>query len=603
VTDTVPAVAADAQRDNRTTSRRYAFDRRLLVDLAIGAVVIAVLALRAVSTRKAFFGDWGNHLYLVDQQTRWLHSNVLPTYFLHSVESGVFYPHYLFYGGSLYTVTGWLGVLIGSSVNAYRLTFVAAFAACYFGTLWTARQLGVRSLFAHAPAILAVSGAYYITKGYDDGGWPEFIAVSMIPLVAAAALSIVRSKRIPLSSAILLVTATFLLTGSHNVTLVYGLLFLAVVTAAALAVYRRSITPPLLRGVSVVGALMALSTALNGWFLVPLIRYASLTRFQHQDYEQFDQFDNATRSFDSWRVVFHPLRTYPVLPIANVHSFYVQAPVYALIWLTCLGVFIWARGRRSTTATMYAALLAVLSVILTLILWQGIWDVIPDLFKIIQGRYRLQTYVSYAVVGLVILGLVVLARETRRRTWLLALGLATAMSFGLATWQVWSQKTYLPVGAFAKGGDRQPPIEYAGCPAPCQNVGTDYRMPGDLVGAFDQLKIDIPRARRGDVSFRVPSGGPYVTNIAWSPLLELDGPVRILGATPKGWAVIAATAPARQSPSAVDARLRPKATGPVILGRVLSAIAAVILLSWLLVVLILRAQRRRRHTPQLASTS
>jgi hypothetical protein len=591
VTETVRPVAADTRRDADTTSRRYAFDRRFLLDLAIGTAVIAALALRAVLSREAFFGDWGNHLYLVDQQTRWMRSHFLPTYFLHSVESGVFYPHYLFYGGSLYALTGWLGVLLGSSVNAFRLTFLMAFAACYFGTLWAARQLGVRSLLAHAPATLAVTGSYYLTKGYNDGGWPEFIAVSMIPLIAAAALSIIRSERVPLSSAILLVTSTFILTGSHNVTLVYGPLFLAIIAVAALAVYRRSVTRSLIRRFSVVGGLMALSTALNGWFLVPLVRYADLTLFRHLDYQQFDMFDDATRSFDSWRVVFHPLRTYPVLPIANAHSFYVQAPLYALIWLTCLGIFMWVRGERSTTVTMYATLVGILVGILTLILWQGVWEVIPEVFKIIQARYRLQTYVNYSVVGLVIIGLVYLARQWRPRVWLMTLALATAAALGLATWQVWSQKTYLTVGEITKDSERLPPIEFAGCPTPCPTVLTDYRFPGKVIGVPDQLTVDIPEARTGEVRVRVPRGGPYRTNIAWSPLIELRGPARIVGATPEGWAVIERSP--RAGEATVSVHVRAHATSAVVMGRVVSALAAAILVFWLVAVLVLRARRKR----------
>jgi hypothetical protein len=586
----------------RSLARRRAFDRRLAVDLAIGTSVVAALVLPILLTTRAFFGDWGNHLYLVDQQTRWLRHHGLPTYFLHSTDSGVFYPQYMFYGGSLYTVTGWLGVLLGSSV-AYRLTFVMGFSASYFGTLWAARQLGVRSLFAHAPAIVAVSGSYYLTKAYDDGGWPEFVAVSMIPLVVAATLSVARSKRVPLVSASLLVASTFLLTGSHNVTLVYGLLFLGVLTATFLVVYHHSITRTLVKRLSIVGALIGLSAAMNAWFLVPLIRYGDLTRVGRMNEQQFDAFDHATRSFDSWRVVFNPLRSYPVLPIANAHSFYVQAPVYALIWLTGLGIFIWLRGRRSTNVTMYAALVAILGVIFTLILWQGIWDVMPNVLKIIQSRYRLQTYVNFSVVGLIIVGLLVLARESHARAWLLALVLATAISGGFAMWQVWSQKTYLPVSDLTKTGDRLPPIEYAGCPAPCPSAETDYRSPGTIGGALDVIHIDVRRARTGETLVRVPSGGPYRTNIAWSPVIELTGAARIIGATPEGWAVIAQTPRSEGSPSMVQARIRPNATGPVILGRVVSAIAVITLLIWLLLVVVLRARRKREETRQLASPS
>src|SRR6266496_5470535 len=189
-----PSAPAGAQRRGWVSLRRRIPDRRVFVDLAIGMTVVAAVAVPAILSKRAFFGDWGNHLYLVDQQTRWLRHHLLPTYFVHSLESGAFYPHYMFYGGSLYAVTAWLGVLIGS-VNAFRLTFVMGFAACYFGTLSVARQLGVRRLVAHIPAAIAVSGAYFVSKAFNDGGWPEFIAVSMIPVVVASALSILRSKR------------------------------------------------------------------------------------------------------------------------------------------------------------------------------------------------------------------------------------------------------------------------------------------------------------------------------------------------------------------------------------------------------------------------
>jgi hypothetical protein len=602
VTDTVPAFAADTRRDDRSTSRRYAFDRRLLVDLGIGTAVIAALALPLLITRHAFFADWGNHLYLVDQQTRWVRDHFWPTYFLHSAESGVFYPHYMFYGGSLYAVTGWLGVLIGS-VNAYRLTFVMAFGACYFGTLWAARQVGVRRLLAHIPATLAVSGTYYLTKAYDDGGWSEVVAVSMIPLIFAAALSIVRSDRVPLLSAILLVTSTFLLTGSHNITLVVGLFFLAAVAITALVVYRASVTRTFMKRVFVVGALMALSAAMNAWFLVPLARYAHLTVVGAQPEQQFDYLDNFVRSFDSWRVVFNPLRSYPILHIPNEHRFYVQAPVYVLVWLTCLGIFVWLRRRRSTARTMYSALIVLLAVILTLILWQGIWDVMPGAFKVIQSRPRLHTYVNYAVVGLVIVGLVLLTRERRPRAWLVALVLATGTTFGFAIWQVWRAPTYYPMGVLTTDSESLPPIEYRNCSAPCPSVDADYRMPGDIGGTFDRVDVDVGKARTGDVHLRVPNGGPYVTNIAWSPVIELEGPARIVGATEKGWAVIEPTARVGEAPLGVRARLRPKTTGPVIAGRVVSAVAAATLLIWLLLVVVLRVRRKRRDSRQLASTS
>jgi hypothetical protein len=586
----------------RSSARRRAFDRRLVVDIAIGTCIVAALVLPALLTTRAFFGDWGNHLYVLDQQTRWLRHHGLPAYFLHSAESGVFYPKYMFYGGSLFTVTAWLGVVLGSPVRAYRLTFVMAFAACYGGTLWAARQLGVRSLFAHAPAILAVSGAYYVSKAYYDGGWPEFIAVSMIPLVLAAALSVLRSARVPLLSAALLVASTFFFTGSHNITIEYGLMFLAVLTAMAVVVYRRSITRALVKRVAVVGALVALSAGLNGWFLVPLARYSHLTLAGGDN--QFQRFDDITSSFESWRIVFNPLRTYPALPIANANPFYVQVAVYVLVWLACLAVFVFLRRQRSTNVAMYFSLVVLLGALFTLLLWQGIWDVLPNVLKFIQFRFRLHTYINYTIVGLVIVGLLVVARASRAGVWFLALVLVTAISFGFAIWQAWSAPTYLSVGEFVKSGDHLPPIKFANCQVPCPFAESDFRMPGDIRGgSLDDLLVDVPSARTGTAEVRVPAGGPYRTNIAWSPVIELTGSARIVGATPEGWAVIAQTPRSGDSPSAVQTRLRPKATGPVILGRVVSAIAATTLLIWLLLVVVLRVRRKREHTRQLASPS
>jgi len=559
--------------------------------VAIGVLVIALLALPAVLSTHAFFGDWGNHLHLVDQQARWVRHHFFPTYFLHSTQSGAFYPQYMFYGGSLYTVTGWLGVPLGSA-NAFRLTFVMAFGACYFGTLWAARQLRVLGLLAHIPAILAVSGAYFLSKAYYDGGWPEFVAVSMIPLIVAAALSIVRSKRVPLLSAILLVVGTFLLTGAHNITVEYGALFLIALTMPALIVYRRMITRTVVTRIAVVGALVGLATGLNAWFLVPLVRYAHLTRIGPHSASTFYKFDGLTRGLESWRNVFSPLRTYPAP--ATSTPFYVQAPVYVLIWVACLGAFLLIRRRRSKKAAMYAVLTVVLGALLTFLLWQGVWDVVPDVFKAIQFRYRLHSYINYAVVGLVILGLLVVAASRRARAWIVALLLATGMSLGLATWQAWSAPTYLKVGELVQSDDNLPPISFANCPDPCRSYDSDYRMPGEFVTPLTRLHVDISHARTGSAEIRIPAGGPYRTNVAWSPVLEVTGRARIIGATPKGWAVIVPTSPSADSASVVRARFTSKVTRPVVVGRVVSITAAVLLLAWLLVAIISRT-RRQRH--------
>jgi hypothetical protein len=568
-------------------------DPEVIVDLAIGLAVVAALAAPALLSTRAFFGDWGNHLYMVDQQTRWLRDDALPTYFLHSTESGVFYPHYLFYGGSLYAVSGWLGTLVGS-VNAYRLTFVLAFTGSYFGTLCTARQIGVRRFMSHIPATLAVSSAYFVSKAYYDGGWPEFIAVSMIPVVAATSLSILRSRRVSLGAASLLVASTFLLTGSHSITVACGLLFLSLVAAIVALVYRGSITRDHVKRFGIIGALVTFAAALNGWFIVPLAQYASTTFIGRVDPNlDWHDHDYVTRSFDSWRVVFSPLRSYPVLPIRAASPFYVQAPVYALAWLTCVGVLALLRRQRSRTTKVFFALIAVLSVLFTLLLWQGVWDYLPSFLKHIQFRYRLHTYINYTVVGLVIVGLLLIAGARAFRAWFLAIFLAATAALGLGIWQAWSAPKYLSVDQIVKTSDGTPRIDYADCPAPCRRARADYRIPGDIdAGSLQELHVNVSGARTGETDIRVPPGGPYRTNIAWSPLIELEG-ARIIGATGEGWAVVAPTQRSTEAALPATSRLRQRTTGAVVLGRVVSGTAAATLVIWLMVIVIVRVRRRR----------
>jgi hypothetical protein len=346
---------------------------------------------------------------------------------------------------------------------------------------------------------------------------------------------------------------------------------------------------------------MTLSAALNGWFLVPLASYASTTSIgRRSPDQQWFLADDVTRSFDSWRVVFSPFRTYPVLPVLHTNPFYVQAPVYALLWLTCVALFLLLRRKRSRDVAMFFALIAILGVLFTLVLSQGLWDVLPSFAKRIQFRYRLHTYINYTVVGLVIVGLVLAARTSAFRVWLATLALATGAALGLAIWQAWSAPKYRPVEEVVKTSTHIPQIAYANCPQPCP-VLADYRVLGDIdASSLDVLNLDVSSARSGKADIRVPPGGPYVTNIVWSPFIELDGDARIIGGSKEGWAVIAPTRGSEEAAPAGASHLRQRATGAVLAGRLVSGIAAAALVTWLTVVVIIRARRRQTLQTQLA---
>jgi hypothetical protein len=54
----------------------------------------------------------------------------------------------------------------------------------------------VRGVLAHAPALVFVTGAYYLTDLCDRGAWVEFMAFSALPLPFAASLRRWRARRV-----------------------------------------------------------------------------------------------------------------------------------------------------------------------------------------------------------------------------------------------------------------------------------------------------------------------------------------------------------------------------------------------------------------------
>src|SRR5262249_18821238 len=172
-------------------------------------------------------------------------------------------------------------VLGGSTVLAFEAVTLAAIAAAYGGLFWLARQLGVKGLLAHAPAIVFVTSAYYATDLYGKGAGVGFMAVSMLALVPAAALRFVRG-RWGFWPVACLVAASAVFSGSHNITLLWG----TTLAVVALVVYwlasGRSRELPWRRMLAVAG-LIALGVGLNGWFLLPDLSYAHDTNISARE--------------------------------------------------------------------------------------------------------------------------------------------------------------------------------------------------------------------------------------------------------------------------------------------------------------------------------
>lgn len=511
---------------------------RRAVDLGVGLVVILPLALPMLLTNRAYFGDWGNHLFLLDQQTRWLESHLAPTYFVHTAETGAFYPHFMFYGGTLYWLVGRLAAVVGP-LPAYKLTSLAAMTTCYFGALWLARQVRVTGLAAHLPGITVVTGSYYLSKQYLDGGWPEFVAVSMMPMVVGATAALLTGRSKGFGPAFALVVSLVVLTGSHTITAEYGLIFLFALGALMAVVFRGRLTLVRKRLLLVL-SLAILSIGVNAWFLVPAAAYAHLTVIGQSSL--FDQFDAVTAAFNEWRVVFHVGRVDPRLGTGGAPEFYVQEPTLVIIWLLAVGSLVQRKGEIIPRRILCC--LGILCIgYLTLIMSAAPWRLAPDLLRAIQFRFRLHPYVSYCLAGLMITALFVVQRVVRPRTkqWLiLGLAIGTTANFGAAVWQVWSAPRFVTISRILGSGESLPMIDYVNCPAPCPWVNTDYRMVKRLEdpSAVRARPVDLTEARTGTVSLVLPGGEVTLVNVVWSPLITVTAGQAATRLGPEGFLLV-----------------------------------------------------------------
>ena len=324
-------------------------------------------------TRDGFSRDFTNALWLIWVAGHHFGHSLWPSYFLNvnapSPISGVFYPQFAFYGGPLYTASGALSALLFNDATlAYALMTAAAMFAAYGGSLWLARQCGVRGLLAHVPAAVVLTSSYYVTDLYGRGDWAEFMAVSSIPLLVASAVALVRAPRWRASTVLMLVVAVLAFTGSHNITLEWGVLVLGLVGLGMLAFHGPSGLP--WRRMLAVGGLALIAAGINGWFLVPDVAYAGRIVIGGAEFDW-----SFTSPFDTIGVVLNLLRVVPSQ--STTPALYVQAPVWFMSWGLIAGVWLWrdpamARLRRTWV-------IAVLGIVVLLWLWlhQWPWEHMP----------------------------------------------------------------------------------------------------------------------------------------------------------------------------------------------------------------------------------
>ena len=484
-----------------------------LLPLLVPITLFAPMAL----TWSAFATDWGNHMFLVATMERSIRQLGRPSYFVHTSDAGLFFPFFAFYGGTLYAITAVLGIVMGSPVRAYVASYGLGFTMTYAGMYWLARLTALRSLLAHVPAIVTVTGAYYLTNAYGRGAWPEFIAVSAIPLLIAGAVDMVIGRRPRIRALVAVYGATVIFSGSHNITLLYGTLFLLLVLLAGAFALGPVAVRLHFRRLALLGLVLVLAAGTNFWFLLPDLVYAGQTPIGHATQIYYLEFDKASVLFSPWRTTGVP----------DAPELFVQVSVYVLAWsLAMLAIAARARIGSRQARRFAAAIVALGAGLLILTMVDEFWEHAPSLLLQIQFPYRLQSYVLLLTAAASLLAIHAAQRLRRRRLAFATLAVALACQVGLAEWQVWTPPTYVSGSLFAgvAGTGRMPHTWYGGSP---------YRIPsGPLVRPTARVAIPAELVHDDRITVPMPQApGVYATAIADSPFVGISGSATDIGHT------------------------------------------------------------------------
>ncbi len=600
------------------------------------ALLIGVLAWPLLFTNATFNEDWVNHLWYMWHESRALGAHGLPSLFLNYSE-GVFYPYYAFYGGTLYALTGVLSLALGQApLAAYVLTYLAGFAAAYGGWLWLAHMFGVRGWPAHAPGVVFVTSAYYLTMIYGLGDWPEFLAVSAMTPMVAAALSVLRAPRLRAGPAAALAASTAIFFGSHVLSAIWGT---SVLLAMALLVL--GCAPQARRVVGRAGALRVLAVMLpalllSAWFLLPAAAYEAQTVIAHS-YPQFRQLLRADDYTVSARHLFTLSRARASGTIVTT-----ALPVLAIAWTLGGAAILFVDGRRGAWMRILLLLGAATAALLVLMTHPGLILALPRVYATVQFGFRLESYVLMGVSATV-LAVLVLAREQQGETgppmrrWRLLLApvaLASAIG-GVAQVSAYTQgksRAAAQASYMAPVFEREGLLDYVDDSLPILRE----RLPhaGFALTATPAAQatatVDLRRGRRVDTNLRAtPSlvhltGARIVgTDASADDVLEVETPIGSTGASSRSGAAPAplrpgdllapshpasatvtshagaapsplygANAPAR----VVRVTVTPAASTPVAVGRALSALALAALVAELAVLTVrdVREARRKR---------
>jgi hypothetical protein len=553
-------------------------------------VLIGTLAWPMLFTNSGLGGDWLHHLWSVWNQGLAISADHAPSLFQNTPYM-VFYPEYAFYGGTIYALAGGLSLILGgSSIAAYVLTYIFGFTAAYGGWYWAGRMAGLGRWPAQAPALLFVTSACYLTLVYGQGDWPEFLGMSMIPLMAVAGLSILLAGELRTRPFLALAASSAVFFGSHNLTVLWGSTLLAITGTLAIVCIpelRRRIGS---RGLICAGAVVIPAALVNAWYLLPTLAYASHTKIGSQ-YGVAHQTLHYTMGLESFDHLFTLSRA---TTVPGVPDYVLALPTLAIIWVLVSLLVVLPIIRRGAWVRALAISCAMSGAIVVLMTHAGLILALPQPYTLLQFSYRLDSYVLMGVSASVLAILVLTRGGPSRLRWY---GWTVTPILILSLIGAIQQVDAYPRTSVPRAGTFTPAAEvfarnykdYGYAPLPLVYGKTLPFLRFSPAAIHDnRLSVSV-HMRPGQLVYTNIGGGPDLLHIAGARAVGRDAEYRlVLAVGPRG---AAPSAHPRTALATERISIGPAQTLPVVLGRLLSLGSLLVLaleLAWLLV-------RRRRQ--------
>ncbi|MCW3018371.1 MAG: hypothetical protein JWN10_679 [Solirubrobacterales bacterium] len=567
-------VETGVDRPAKAVTRPWARLKGFAAGAGGALTVLAAVSWPLVFSSSTFNNDWLNHLWYMWHQSLAIREDHAPSLFL-DYSGGILYPIYAFYGGTLYALVGTLSLVLGDDpLRAYVLSYLLGFAAAYGGWYWIARMFGVRGWQAHIPGLVFITSASYLTMIYALGDWPEFLAVSMMPLMIAAGLSVLRASRLRFGPAIALAGSAVVFFGSHLLTMIWGSTILVVVVVALLVgapSVRRGVTRA---GVLRVAALVIPAAMVSAWFLLPTVAYEAHTLIAHA----YPHARALLREL-MYTVAVRNLFTFSRAPASGT-IVSLAFPILAVAWVSLsIAMLAW---RRQGGAWMRVLLItATATVGLTVVMTHAsLILALPRAYATLQFSFRLESFVLLGLSGAMVVVLVIAQdgdARLRRWTWLLA-PIAIVAVAGAA------QQT----SAHPQGRDRStalsllmPPPERFGQFDYVDNRLREYDEPlpevyfplSTLTSGGAAGVVLVPPHRLVATNIR---DGPDLVNVKGATIVGVDAQLDDVLELPQA-SVSDGASPSRAAPLSATISVAPAEPLPVVAGRAISLIALAIL--------------------------